>query len=576
MSFIYSKYITLVIIAIIVIVIVQRRTEKNFFVWVYDNWFYKRSIANKLSSLAFLVGFSLLSFSLLDLRGAEQKVEGEVSDKRTIILIDSSLSMLAEDVRPNRYDKAVFIARHFIKNSAGHKISVILFSDTHKKLVPFTMDRELLDSRVAALSDIGVSGGGTGLKQAIQESIQYFGTGEKKGAGNIILITDAEETNGGFKLNVPENITVAVVGVGTANGSTIPLRDSRGVSRGFKKYQGQNVVSKLDEDFLKKIGEDIKYYKYWVASSFSLPTNEILNFFNQSVEDRKSKDDVTIRPVYSEVLMIPGVLFLILSFILKFFKAFDTSLAMILLLMILLPKGFSQEEQEERQLTPEEIERQKEIDNYLLKWQNKELNDEEKLDLATKYSQNKNDEKADLLYEDTLIDSEVTPKTKYDHFNWATTKLRQKDFSSSLDKLKKIKNFLEQNPSEENRELLEAVRKNTLLAIQQKQQSDKKKKQQSGQGESKDKKQKSSGSEDDKQKNKDPKDNKGDKDEGQNQEKNKDQKNNQGDQDKNQKKRKRKLPGLLKQLLNDDRKLQKQLLDTSTNKKDNSSQRRDW
>ncbi len=576
MSFVYSNYIYLVVVSLALIVFFLRKNEKSFYDWVYDNWFYERSLTSKLSSFAFILAIGFLLLSLLDLRGAEQKVEGEVSDKKTILLIDSSLSMLAEDVRPNRYGKAVFIARHFIKNSAGHKISVILFSDTHKKLVPFTMDRELLDSRVAALSDIGVSGGGTGLKQAIQESIQYFGTGKKKSAGNIIIITDAEETNQGFNLEVPENITVAVVGVGTARGAPIPLRDGRGISRGFKKHQGKNVTTKLDENFLKKIGEDIKYYNYWIASSFSLPTDEILNFFNQSVEDRKSKDNVTIRPVYAEVLMIPGVLLLILSFILRFFKAFNSGVALSVVLIMFLPRVFGQE-QEEKPPSPEEVKREEEIQNYLNKWKKRELSEEEKLDLASKYSQNKVDDKADVIYEKILKNESVNDQTKYDHFNWATTKLRKKEFKESLKNLKNIKKYLEKNPSEENEKLLEDVRKNTLLALKQQKKSDKEKKKKGDKGDSKDKKQKSEGQEKKNKKEKKNQQDKGDKDQGDSDKKKEEQeKSDQGDQKKNDKKRKKKLPGLLKQLLNDDRKLQKQLLDTSTNKKDNQNKRKDW
>src|SRR5690606_36205834 len=94
--------------------------------------------------------------------------------------------------------------------------------------------------------------------------------------GNIVIITDAEETDTGFNLKVPDNISIALIGIGTARGSNIPLRDSRGVSQGVKKFQGKEVITKLDESFIKKLGSEIKYYNYWIASSYSLPTEEVL------------------------------------------------------------------------------------------------------------------------------------------------------------------------------------------------------------------------------------------------------------------------------------------------------------
>src|SRR5690606_35408348 len=92
------------------------------------------------SSFLFILGMTGLVFSLLDPRGPEERIKAEVPNDRTIILIDTSASMLAEDVKPSRLQKAVLIAKHFARKAAGHQLSIVVFAEIQKKIVPFTND----------------------------------------------------------------------------------------------------------------------------------------------------------------------------------------------------------------------------------------------------------------------------------------------------------------------------------------------------------------------------------------------------------------------------------------------------
>ncbi len=74
-----------------------------------------------------------MAMSLLDLRGDQEQINTPLTDQKTIVLIDASSSMLVEDVQPNRFKRALTVARHFVKNAIGHQISVIVFSDISKK-----------------------------------------------------------------------------------------------------------------------------------------------------------------------------------------------------------------------------------------------------------------------------------------------------------------------------------------------------------------------------------------------------------------------------------------------------------
>ena len=254
MSFNQLNLLPLVIVGLVIFWLATLRAEKKYYQWVLDHWFFKQSLLSKVSSIFYFLGFTFLLLALLDLRGKEQRVTGKSVDQKTVVLIDASASMLAEDVRPNRFEKATLLAKHFIKKAVGHQVSVVVFSDGQKRIVPFTKDMDLVEARLNTLKELDLDRGGTGLSMALQESIQYFINSEQRPFGNILVITDAEETDGGLNLNVPDGISVAIVGVGTAKGAPIPIRNSRGVFRGNKKFKGETVISKLDEPKIDDVG----------------------------------------------------------------------------------------------------------------------------------------------------------------------------------------------------------------------------------------------------------------------------------------------------------------------------------
>ena len=206
--------------------------------------------------------------------------------------------MLAEDVRPNRYQKALIMAKHFVKKAVGHQIAIVLFSDIQRRLVPFTDDIDLLDARISGLEDIDISRGGSNITQAIQESIQYFKTtigDEKNQNGNILIFSDSEETQEGFQIDIPEEINVAFVGIGTLKGARIPIRNRDGRFQGYKRYKQKDVISKLDEKYIKSLESKIKSYKYWFASSYTVSYGGGLKlFFNrfyQKIKDGSVGND---------------------------------------------------------------------------------------------------------------------------------------------------------------------------------------------------------------------------------------------------------------------------------------------
>lgn len=621
MNFVNTHYLPHIVIGSLLLITLLAYLNHKYFKWVKTYWFFERSWLSRISSFFYVVSLILMLSSLLDLRGPEEKIKSNLPDQKTILILDSSASMLAEDVRPNRFAKALQVARHFVKNAAGHQISIVLFSDIQKKLIPFTDDIDLLDSRLAALEKTNAVNGGSNISQAIAEAVGYFGADDAKDAkGNIIVFTDAEESEGSFDIELGKDINLAVIGIGTAKGSSIPLRWEDGSFRGYKTSKGQTVTTKLDENYIKKIGKNVKNYKYWIINSYSLPTDEIMNFFRSTYSKSNGKGDMRVRPVYSHLVLIPAIIIFCISIVLGRFASFKTVVSLLLVGLITLSNSTFAKDDEKKP---------KEIPAPLLKDMEKiksgRANRKEVLKLAEKFLKNKDEERATELY------SEYAKKDDEDQvkFNQATALMK----TNKLDEALPLVDSLLKNSS--NEDLKNKLRQNLLLALnnekQQQQNKDSKKddkkkddkdkndKDKDGKDEKEgkdgkdkkddkksdkenkenDKKDNGKDSKEDNKDQKDSKDSKGD----QNQSKDKSDKDKK-DEEKDQKdpkdlekherpesspksleekekmiQQKRKMvktPALIKQIMSDDRELQKKLMDTSTNERGDSKPKRDW
>ncbi|MBD64092.1 MAG: hypothetical protein CME62_02720 [Halobacteriovoraceae bacterium] len=577
MKFMHLEYIIPITIAIVFYCLFYFRLTEKFYQWIKDHWFYRRSLWTKLSLALHLVGISLILLALMDLRGPEKRVKGSKVEQKTIILVDSSASMLAEDVRPNRFSKALLLVKHYIKKAVGQKVSLVVFSDTQKRIVPFTEDMDLVNARLDSLEELDLKRGGTGLAQALQESIQYFLNSSDEVLGNILIFTDAEETEFGLDIKVPDTVSVGVVGIGTRKGAPIPIRNSRGVSMGNKRHQGEIVITKLDEKFIKSLGEKIKNFKYWIATSYSLPTEQIINFFNRMSDIKQSEQEFRIRPILANYLLVPGVICLILSIVLKYFRSLVPALLLIFSFSLSAQESAPEPEKEkepvksektlslEEQLAAGELpfEGQTALSYHLLK---------DGFPLLSKQ-----------LYQEILSES-LKPEELLDQLNFAVAQIMAKDRKQGIERMRDLLVLLDQaNDFEGKEDFKLAIHKNVLLALKQ---------QSGGQGGKDSEDQKDNKDQDQNNKNqqggqsKDQKKNDQDQSDSQDGDKKEEQQNKNQQDQKDQKKKqesgkedqkvpKKKVPAILKQLMSDDNNLQKKVIDSGTTERKSRDQK-DW
>lgn len=529
--------------------------------WLRDCFGLKPNIRNYLGKITFVLSIVCFCLALLDFRGYEEQVDTPLSDQKTIILIDTSSSMLVEDVQPNRFKRALTVARHFVKNAVGHQISINVFSDISKRLVPFTDDIDLLDARLAGLEDERLRGGGSNITSALAEIVESLKQETSNGSpgGNILLITDAEENTAALNFEAPDGISIAVIGVGTVSGGKIPMRTQRGTFSGYKTHMNKEVISKLDEAYLDKLASHFKRSKKWVVLSFNLPTEEVLNFFREGATKSSGVDQNKIRPVLSQWFVAIGILFYILSVV--FTQTRSYVLISLLLLVHLSVAGVNAQEEENS------------IDL------SSDWSAERKQGLAFELVKDKKLEKAELLYKEAS--QKLSPEAKA---NLGATMLAQ----GKAEGLEVLYETLKQNGGKDI-ELERTIHSNVKKYLAQNGGG-------GGQGEdgeegkeSKNKKSGKSGDGNDK----DGKSSEGQGDDQDGEENEKEKKEDQaksGEQKQEQKitnlaqrereidkkRRMMKVPALLKQLMQDDRALQSEFIDTITQDRDNSRQKKDW
>ncbi len=586
MNFNQLNYLPGILLAFAVFVVVLIMLERRFFKLVKTYWFYRRSTFSYISSALLILGMGGLLLSLLDVRGPEEKIKTPIPSDRTIILVDTSASMLAEDVKPSRLQKAVLIAKHFARKAPGHQLSVVAFAEIQKKIVPFTTDLDLIDSRLDSLKMLRNQYGSSALSAAIQESVQYFKETGGEARGNILVLTDGEETSNGMDLKIAKDIHVALVGIGTTQGGRIPLDDGRGFRFGYKKDKGQDVITKLNENFFKQVTKEIPSSKYWLANSYTLPSDEILDFFKSEKVKGIDEQDMIIKPVMMEWIVIPALLLLILSYFFKALKIFSLGM-----LLVILPLH-AQEAEKEVEYTPELLHRMEQL-------QKGELNRAQKVKLADELYKAGAKGESLALYEENLpldkIDHSV-PQEAY--LNYGTALLEKGEGQKGLAVYDQLASSLDPKDSK-TLAAKEMIEKNTISFFKQEEQKKQDKKNQKNQdnqdnnkddknqnqgqsGQQKDQKQKS-GKDDKKEDEKDKQDNKDEKKEDKNEGEDKEDKKDESDSEDNKDQDKKplppkKIPAKLKQLMSDDRQLQMKMIENGTKdmNKRKSRQNKDW
>jgi Ca-activated chloride channel family protein len=183
-----------------------------------------------------------------------------------VVALDTSRSMLAEDVRPNRLTRAKLAALDLMKLGRTDRFGLVAFAGTAFLQCPLTLDDEAFRQTVEALDVSIMPQGGTALADAIDIALTAF-KDETDNYKVLVLMTDGEDHESGAweaaERAAAKGLRVFTLGVGTPNGEVLRVTDEKGATSYIKDEQGNVVKSRLNEGLLQQIAT--------AAAGFYLP-----------------------------------------------------------------------------------------------------------------------------------------------------------------------------------------------------------------------------------------------------------------------------------------------------------------
>ena len=173
-----------------------------------------------------------------------------------MVALDISNSMLAEDVAPNRLDRAKQMLSKMIDNMVDDKVGLVVFAGEAFTQLPITCDYVSAKMFLHTISPKLIPTQGTAIGAALHTAIRSFGSQESDAGRAIILITDGEnhedDAIAAAKQAQELGIQVFVIGIGKPEGSPIPVP---GTNDYIKDRSGQVVVSRLNEEMCQEIAQ---------------------------------------------------------------------------------------------------------------------------------------------------------------------------------------------------------------------------------------------------------------------------------------------------------------------------------
>jgi Ca-activated chloride channel family protein len=183
-----------------------------------------------------------------------------------IVAIDTSNSMLAEDVPPNRLARAKLAALDLMRHAKTDRLGLIAFAGDAFLTCPLTLDDAAFGQSVDALDTHAISQGGTAVAEAINTAREAF----KEEAENhkaLVIFTDGEDHDGGAvkaaETAAKEGMRIYTIGIGSPDGELLRIRDEHGRTDYIRDDDGNPVKSKLNETLLGQIAS--------AAGGFYLP-----------------------------------------------------------------------------------------------------------------------------------------------------------------------------------------------------------------------------------------------------------------------------------------------------------------
>lgn len=173
-----------------------------------------------------------------------------------VIAVDTSASMLARDVPPDRLGLARHTSARLLESLEGNRIALVTFAGGASIACPLTLDQDAVRVFLDGVDAETVSIAGTALAEAMRTAVRAFTSDEKTSRGKVVIVlSDGEDHEGGLdeaiRVLKEAGVVAHALGCGSSRGAPIP---EEGGAEGFRKDRGGKIVTtRLDESTLSAL-----------------------------------------------------------------------------------------------------------------------------------------------------------------------------------------------------------------------------------------------------------------------------------------------------------------------------------
>jgi Ca-activated chloride channel family protein len=232
-----------------------------------------------------------------------------------VLLQDISLSMLAEDIKPNRLTRSRHEISAFLESLSGDRVGLVAFSGEAQVMVPLTLDYGTVQMMLKELTPCWLMPG-TNLEKAIRKGMDLYRNSGSAGQYSVmILMSDGEELEAAAVNAAKEaaemGIRIYTIGIGSREGVPIPVHSKNGEVAYKKDMQGNIVTTRLEDGTLQEIAS-VTGGLYFYASPGEFQLQKVLSeIANLEKKEQASDRMENYQDRYQIFLGLAALLFLI-------------------------------------------------------------------------------------------------------------------------------------------------------------------------------------------------------------------------------------------------------------------------
>jgi Ca-activated chloride channel family protein len=254
--------IPVIVVLFLLVLVWKKKTRKKF----ANTELLKRLTPNRSSNkgviklIVLILGLGLLIVGLVNPKIGTKLETVKREGVDIVFAVDVSKSMLAEDIAPNRIEKAKRLVSEIINQLASDRIGIIAYAGQAYPQLPITTDYSAAKMFLQSMNTDMLTSQGTAIDQAIELATTFYDDAEQTNRV-LFIISDGEDHSEGSTLDavedaVNEGITIYTIGVGTEKGAPIPIKRN-GILESLKKdSQGETVITRLNKEVLIDIASD--------------------------------------------------------------------------------------------------------------------------------------------------------------------------------------------------------------------------------------------------------------------------------------------------------------------------------